>query len=216
MDWNPVDGRVAYSVGAGVSIVDVYAQHEGAVVTDRGSPGLVQAVAWSTDGELLATSTYFANASMTQIWNAEQLAANTIVDEPLSRFPGGGRLVWSPDDNTLAVGSRGHIEIVDIESEEILFDWIIPDGRHPASMTWSPDGSQIAVGRVDIILICDTETGELANTIAATGIISAMVWLPDLGIVHNGRENGLYLNGELVTAPIVYTDDANLTATPPS
>jgi WD40 repeat protein len=98
----------------------------------------------------------------------------------------------------------------------MLFDLAIPDGGFSLSRSWSPDGSQIAVGRVDTILIWDTTTGELANTIAATGIIDAMVWLPDLGIVHNGDGNGLYLNGELVTAPIVSTDDANLTATPSS
>jgi WD40 repeat protein len=216
LDWNPVDGRVAYAEGAAVNVVDVYAQHEGTSLFDRGSPGLVQDVAWSINGVSLATSTYFDSASMIQIWNAEQLAANTIVDEPLSRFPGGGRLVWSPDGDILASGTREFIEIFDMVTEEKLFDLILPDEFSPASIVWSPDNLHLAVGSADIILIWDTTTGELANTIAVTGIIDAMVWLPDLGIVHNGDGNGLYLNGELVTAPIVSTDDANLTATPSS
>ncbi|MCB9456095.1 MAG: WD40 repeat domain-containing protein [Anaerolineaceae bacterium] len=204
LEWNPVDGRVAYIVGADVSVVDVYGNYDGVAVSDAESPGLVYQVAWSADGQKLATGTYAfgSDVAYIQIWSQDQLTSGGgIIKAADTRFSGGGDLLWNPAGSLLAARQLSSLAIYDTFTETQQTFLTLPGEVDPVSITWSPDGTQIATGYVDVIWMWDVATGSLVDTIPTTGIVDSLFWT-DLGLIHNGRGNGMYLNGELVKEPV--------------
>jgi len=210
VDWSPADGRVAFSVGAGVSIAQIYGDLPTAYLQDEESPGLVNAVAWSSDGHVLVTTTLSAPGSdpsnyisNIQVWRETDLASGIEVTTPSSRFPvGGSRLmIWSPTDEFIASRYREGVKLLNVDTGQQSF--LITQTQESAdAIAWNHDGTQIAAGGLNAIWIWDVSTGQLTDTITTDGLVDALVWSPTLGLIHAGKGNGIYLNGDLVTAPL--------------
>jgi WD40 repeat protein len=208
MAWSPTDGRVAVSAGAGLSIFQIYEDLPPVYLHSDVDPGRIGKIAWSHSGRDLATTTYYSDDSSDpfnlvasiQIWSEDQITSNAIVREPANHFSGlGGYLAWSPSDELIANSGRDGIGIYDVETGQQTVRIFQED---ILSMTWSPDGTQIAAGGLNVIWIWDVSSGELVDTITFDGVATALVWLPDLGLIHNGSANGLYQNGTFIAAPI--------------
>ena len=222
LDWSPADGRLAYAVGAGVSIAQFYGELPASQLIDEETPGLINAVAWSTNGHDLATTTYappndYSSVGIAniQIWREAQITSSPIVNVPSTRFSGGGSriMVWNPTDEFIASGYRDGVALFDVDTGQPSF-LLSPSGEPSDSIAWSPDGTQIAAGSLNVIWVWDVASGQVVNTITVNGLVDALIWLPTVGLIHNGRENGLYQNGNLVTDPIVATPSPTPTDIP--
>ena len=161
----------------------------------RGHSGQVQAVAWSPDGERLASAD---RQGFVKVWG---LAGGK--DKPLFEtgpIDGGvGALAWSLDGKHLAAVCRGKVRLWDgrsyreepgletdgdslaasptatggdIMARQVVLDtWI-------ASLTWSPDGSHLALGDVQGKLqIWDVASGKKSAGAQQGGVHSA-AWSP--------------------------------------
>ena len=202
--WNPVDGRLAYSVGSATTIIAIYGEGIETAIADPERPAFMVDGSWTSDGTRLATTTYssFDELGFTQIWSEVQITSGDLIDAPFDWFSvGGGRVLWSPSGELIANGRRAGIDIINTISRQVNF-LPRPDVYSPTTITWSPDETQIAAAGRNSIWIWDVDSETIVNTIPTLGGVSYMVWLADIGIIHNGNQNGLSINGNLVSEPI--------------
>jgi WD40 repeat protein len=90
-----------------------------------------------------------------------------------------GGLTWSPDGNTLAIGTNDGVwlhTVADLTSTTQLVEQ-----SFVASLDWSPDGHQIASGGENgNILILESTTGQITyNLQGHTGKVTSVVWSPN-------------------------------------
>ena len=148
----------------------------------NGLPGLVQAVAASADGDLLASVTHHDGGSKgswysVQIWNAE-------TGEELLSLPGGcavpASLAFSSDGRNLAVGT--HDRLVHVwDPASGTERWKLEGHSDQVSaVAFSPDGRTLASGGHDkTVNFWDMETGEKLGT--AGGLLDKVVAIDFLG-----------------------------------
>lgn len=206
-DWNPVDGRIVHGEGS-LGIISVIYDDEGIkggdVLNDN---AVMTGFAWSPDGTRLATTSYsnIENESYLQVWTEDELTNPLSTEASVFIVGGSWDMKWSLTSNYLAGITQGGIRIYDLDNQQLYRFFETPDIDYLYSLSWSPDGLSIATGYEDVIWIWDVENGELIDTITTEGIVNKLIWLP-LGIIHNGTETGLYLDGTAVTAPLESTD----------
>jgi WD40 repeat protein/predicted Ser/Thr protein kinase len=193
--WRPQEGKKDLR-GWEWFFLDAQCREVGFFV--RGHQSQVQAVAWSPDGQRLASAD---RGGMVKVWN---LAVGK--DRPLFEMqakPGGvAALAWSPDGKLLAGACREIVQLwnagsgkeeqslrtagnslssalqatgTDYWSRQILIDtWIV-------SLTWSPDSRRLALfdanGKVQVWDLTTRKDGQLLGT--HRGGVHSAAWSPN-------------------------------------
>ena len=150
--------------------------------------GLVFSVAFSPDGNTLASGEGTEEYGMIRLWNVQ-------TGEPLRSLEGHSGVVlavaFSPDANTLASGSADTtIRLWDIQTGETQrtleghTDWV-------RSVAFSSDGGTLASGSDDsTIRLWDVQTGETRRTLEGhTDWVQSVAFSPDGGTLASGSDD---------------------------
>jgi len=157
----------------------------------RGHTDIVTTLAWSPDGNNIATGSadgtvrlwHVATGKQTYVYRGHQASVNS--------------LGWSPDGQRIASGASDKtVQILDAVSGNHLFTYRGHTGV-VSSVSWSPDGKHIASGSWDkTVQVWDTLTGNVLYTYRGYNVHAAQLdpskgVLPDLIFVvawsHNGK-----------------------------
>ncbi|MEP7287301.1 MAG: WD40 repeat domain-containing protein [Chloroflexota bacterium] len=142
--WSTIENKIAISDGDRLQIWDVASDR---LLTDFRSVWPTWAIAWSTNGQLLAggNASYATNDSSIQIWDTTTNNPSKQLVKTLEGHSGGVVTVaWKPASKILASSSQDTtIRIWDIETGLTLYT--LTEHKYPiASVKWSPDGNFLA------------------------------------------------------------------------
>ena len=144
------------------------------VRTLRGHTDAVDSVAWSPNGQTLASA---SRDGTLRLWDP-----NNGINFAMLRGHTGkiNSLVWSPDGRLLASRSDdGTVRIWDMDTERTLHV-IMEDGGNHNSVAFHPDGQTLAIGGYQEISLWNPHTGQhIATLTGHTDWINAVVWSPD-------------------------------------
>jgi len=135
--YSPDGKRIALTNDKGyVSIVDI--QTGEVQLSWQAHTGKIWNVAWSLDGERLATSSIFDTA---KVW--DMATGQLLLELPISDHQRFYDIAWSPEDNQIITNREGFFTIWDADSGEELRSL---DGNLTwfAEVIYSPDGRKIA------------------------------------------------------------------------
>ena len=141
--------------------------------TFRGHQSEVYAVAWSSNGEHLASG---GRDGTVQIWNSatgKRVVTYRGYSEPISA------LAWSPDGKYLAFSSGKQVQIWDTTTDKLQLTY--RGYSEPISaLAWSPDSNYLAFSFGKQVQIWNTATDKLLLTYEGhSGRLSALAWSPD-------------------------------------
>ena len=206
--------------------------------TYRGHDGAVTAVAWSPQGQHIASAGTLDRS--VQVWDANTgnivLIPTLIVDTTESRLPPRKKvpalfatgnlkvdaLAWSPDSTRIASpAGKGSVEAWNIETGEpstISFS----QTQNANALAWSPDGSRIAaVSRNTDVEVRSATTGELFSTYYSHAqAVLTLAWSPDGKQLASGDAGGFVRiwNATSENTPVpygVYAAEVNAVAWSP-
>lgn len=183
--WHPTDESFAITMGSIINVYDVSEEEDYLVFaaptgTIIGDAGRIVDIAWSLDGEHLATSHYTRSSleqtdySRTiQLWDYVE---GTVQTNPMERFEdtGGGEVVWNPDGSQVAILGSGELQVYSLVAQAFTANLTFPE-ENPAVVEWSPDGKFLATGGA-VIRIWDTENWALSANITPEVHTSALQW----------------------------------------
>ncbi len=141
----------------------------------------ITAVAWSPDGQYLASSSL---DSTIRLWNGRTGAVlHTIPDSTII-----WNISWSPDGQIVATSSLdGTIRLYERNTGNALH--LLSGHKDLAwSIVWSPDGQYLASGSLDLaVRVWNTHTGELLYTFSKhTEPVTVVAWSPDSQYLASG------------------------------
>ncbi len=173
--------------------VNPFAKRVDAVATIDGYSDWVTSLAWSPDGESLATGTY----EFVKIWNAEQKQIEAELKVP-SGF--GRSLAYSPDGTLLAAGHYQGIVIWRTSDKKELKQIKGPRG-YVTSLAFSPDGSRLAASSEDErVTVWNVSDGELVLQLEGHSYpVQGVAYSPDGKLLASaaGDEDRITRRGEL-------------------
>ncbi|MCC7492373.1 MAG: AAA family ATPase [Fimbriimonadaceae bacterium] len=132
----------------------------------------VTSVAWSPDGQLLASGSFDQTVRICDAASGAELACLTGHTRPVNS------VAWSPDGERLASGSEDHtVRIWDAASGDELH-CLAEHTEAVNSVAWSPDGQRLASGSYDdTVRVWDAASGdELVCVLAG---VRSVAWSPD-------------------------------------
>ena len=145
------------------------------LATLRGHTAGIQTVAWSPDGQRLASA---GDDFVVKVWNAA-------THEELATLSGHSDLVWSlawsPDGSQIAsTGWDKTVRVWDVASGETVLE-IPASDRILRHVAWSPDGLRLAsCGDDALVKVWDAKTGkELMQMKGHFGLVWSVAWSPD-------------------------------------
>jgi len=145
--------------------------------TLRGHNDAINGIAWSPDGQILASASSDTNVILWKPSSGELF--RKLEDHPYRVFC----VAWAPDGHRLASGSNDNlIRIYGADSGK-LGQVLVASKQWIGAVAWSPDGQTLVSGSGDTaIQLWDTTTWKLRQTIAAhSPCTGSLVWSPDGG-----------------------------------
>ncbi len=154
-------------------------------IADLATPGTrINAMAFSPNGTLLATSAPFSRTNIVELWGAAQgVLVGTVPGLDDLQNAGLQDLAFSPDGKILAAAGHGGIFQWNLAAHDFTGSVRSPgEGRFP--LAYSPDGRLLAAGdwgTSDHAYIWDAATGTLVRTITDPGgyPVSDVAFSPD-------------------------------------
>src|SRR6266849_5207892 len=186
----------------------VLTQHQLAQVVYRGHAGRVWSVAWSPDGQFIAST---SKDNTVQVWQAANGKRVSVYDTSSVHAA-----AWSPNGERIAVGSFSCVEILNVATGEVVFKHDKPYAEVTA-VTWSPDGRYIAWGssgydlglqfRSGTVEVWEVATNRRAYIYYAPGKDTpvAIAWSPDGKYLAFGGAGGVRIWETAAWSP-VYTE----------
>lgn len=134
------------------------------LVTFNVNAGAVSALALSHRGDLLAAGAADGTVSLWN-WRSQQRVANFSHQGILPE-----RIVFSPDDSLLAVGTNAYIALWSVETQTFNYALETGGGGSTDVLVFSPDSRYLASGGViPDMSLWDTQTGSLVVTLPGIG-----------------------------------------------
>ncbi len=147
--------------------------HQLAQVVYRGHTELVWSVAWSPDGQFIAST---SNDNTVQVWQAANGKRISVYDTSSVHAA-----AWSPNGRLIAFTDGGSVQGQDPFSSNSgsQFSYAVnPEGTW--SVAWSPDGGHIAVGSYSGVEILNATNGEVVfKHDRPYAQVMAVTWSPD-------------------------------------
>jgi WD40 repeat protein len=191
------DGRiiVAGTMFGGMHAWDVGAKQLQYGLTQSG-PSAIYSVAFSHDGQLLASGTPCGPLGCVQLWDATTGELVRVIEghargiQVINRegqvevwdLPGD---VWdvsfSPEGLLLAsAGTDGAIELVDVSSGQLVRAIYGRNKAHLGRIAFSPDGRTLAATQEGVVLLWDVDSGDIVRTLEGhAGRVSGVAFGPD-------------------------------------
>ncbi len=173
--------------------------------TFRGHQGEVYAVAWSSNGEHLASG---GRDGTVQIWNfatGKRVVTYRGYSDPISA------LAWSPEGKYLAFSPGTQVQIWDTTTDKLLLTY--RGYSDPISfLAWSPDSNYLAFSSGTQVQIWNTTTDKLLLTYEGhSARLSSLAWSPDgKYLASGGRDRTVqmwgFATGKRVVAYRGYSD----------
>jgi GTPase SAR1 family protein len=154
--------------------------------TLRGHTGVINQIAWSPDGGMLASG---ADDKTIRLWDAQ-------TGQQLHSLTGHTNLVlsvaWSPDGGMLASGAvDGTIQLWEVQTGQQLHS-LTGHTAWVRSVAWSPDGGMLASSADDrTIRLWEVQTGQQLRSLTGhTDGIRSLAWSPDGGMLASSANDG--------------------------
>jgi len=167
---------------------------------------VIESVAWSPDGSLLAVGS--GRAICSSDFNDPRFAIQALNGgtEPLERTIIGPRcsakaLAWSPNGSILISGGyNGIIWFWDVANGERLYTETV-SLQGPSLLIWSPDSSKVFGTATDSIFVFDTETQILSFNFPEhkTERITSLTLSPDGSMLASGNTVGIIYIMDTIT-----------------
>ncbi len=142
------------------------------IATLSGHPGYVNKLAFSPDGNILASG----GENTTKLWDVEAQQEMATLEVPNSR----GYVAFSPGGSTLAIDNKNYVTLWDVNAREQITRLGPP--MWVSAIAFSPDGKTLAIGDGwdAFVTLWDAQSGkEIATLEEHTFSISALTFSPD-------------------------------------
>jgi len=158
-------------------------QHQAAQVIYRGHTYLVWSVAWSPDGQFIAST---SDDFTVQVWQAANGKRVSVYDTPIAHA-----VAWSPNGRLIAFtgGSavQGRNPFTGNSGSQFSYS-VDPVGTW--SVAWSPGGERIAVGSYRSVEILNVANGEVVfKHDRPDALVWSVTWSPDGRYIAWGSSN---------------------------
>jgi len=150
--------------------------------TYSGHSGPVRAVAWSPDGNSIASA---SDDQTVQVWTLdhERILSDT---KYAGRSTKMNAVAWSPDSTEIASSDNDIVHIWDVDPQVTRLN--ISAKPEPgynntkmviSAVAWSPDGGYLAFPSLTGVQVWDVSTGEYIATLHGEQTITSVAWSPD-------------------------------------
>jgi WD40 repeat protein len=201
VQWSPKNGRLA--VGNDNGTVQIWSPETGQIVAVLGGhEGGITSLAWSPDGNWLATSGESDND--VRVWEAATGELAAVLAKHTAEVTA---VSWSADSTQLAsTGFDSVLLIWDVAQAEQANLYRVSTLGPALAIAWSPDGAKIVVsGQTGLVQIRPPDINERTVTINERGQpVPALAWASDSSRFASG-DNG----GELLVWETAVTDNGN-------
>ncbi|HJT78399.1 MAG TPA: WD40 repeat domain-containing protein, partial [Gemmataceae bacterium] len=153
----------------------------------------VWALALSPDGKVIATAAYAANGDPIRLWDVA--TGKGVGQFPLAPNQWGGALAFSPDGNTLAVGStQFDLYLWDLRTGKQRYR-IDTRNRWVWSLAFSPDGRTLAMGgEKGVIYLWEVATGQVRfRLLGHAASVESLAFSPDGRLLASSGWDGMPL-----------------------
>ncbi len=158
------------------------------IATLEGHTSRVTSVAYSTQGDHLASASFYVDGTVI-LWDLATRSPVATLEAPGIWTES---VVFSPDGAILATGSnRGHIILWDVATQDRLASIEEHGGKPVSSMAFSPDGATLASAshRSGTVRLQDIKT-ENAATLDGHASVTSMALSPDGNILATATQQG--------------------------
>jgi WD40 repeat protein len=200
--WHP-DSRLFANTGIGkVLIWDTKSLSHAFIL--EGHTALVTDVAWSPDGNILASLSLDETVRLWQDPDYQEVGVLEI-STAIS-------MDWAADSQHLSVGTMdGSIQIWDIQQEELSTSWKNADQDGVFLLDWSPDQPILATGQISgTVFIWDAEEGKVIQILTDPdeSEVTDLAWAPNGSYLATSHKNGKVHLWDPYTWEIVRSIDA--------